>query len=155
MTMANNSLTEKRRWNHRETNCGGHSHNYDGRNQRLIELRFYVPLDTKRVILETFPKPIPWLGMEKLNLTQQKHAFTDQKKTKARFSCLLWHPAWNRRGPILVAAICYLITPTLTNLLKPREPHVATDLLIALQMECNNWMYWGILYTWTSIFPTN
>jgi len=41
--------------------------------------------------------PISWLGMEKLNLTQQKHTFTNQKKctttqntnTKARFSCLL------------------------------------------------------------------
>ena len=28
-----------------------------------------------------FPKPISWLGMEKkLNLTQQKHVFTSQKK---------------------------------------------------------------------------
>jgi len=27
-----------------------------------------------------FPKPISWLGMEKLNLTQQNHAFTNQKK---------------------------------------------------------------------------
>jgi len=26
------------------------------------------------------PKPISWLGMEKLNPTQQKHAFTNQKK---------------------------------------------------------------------------
>jgi len=26
------------------------------------------------------PKPISWLGMEKLNLTQQKHTFTNQKK---------------------------------------------------------------------------
>jgi len=27
-----------------------------------------------------FPKPISWLSMEKLNLTQQKHEFTNQKK---------------------------------------------------------------------------
>jgi len=27
-----------------------------------------------------FPKPISWLGMEKQNLTQQKHTFNDQKK---------------------------------------------------------------------------
>jgi len=27
-----------------------------------------------------FPKPISWLGMEKQNLTQQKHTFTNQKK---------------------------------------------------------------------------
>jgi len=44
------------------------------------QLRFYVPLDTKYVISETFPKPISWLGMEKQNLTQQKHTFTYQKK---------------------------------------------------------------------------
>jgi len=59
----------------------------------------YVPLDTKQIISETFPKPISWLGMEKLNLTQQKHTFTNQnkcttaqnkwKKTKAGFSRLL------------------------------------------------------------------
>jgi len=45
-----------------------------------------------------FPKSISWFGMEKQNLTQQKHTFTDQKectttqnehkKTKARFSHL-------------------------------------------------------------------
>jgi len=29
---------------------------------------------------KTFPKPISWLGMEKLNLSQQKHTFTNQKK---------------------------------------------------------------------------
>jgi len=46
----------------------------------LIELWFYVPLDTKQVILETFPKPFSWLGMKKLNLTQQKHTFTNEKK---------------------------------------------------------------------------
>jgi len=27
-----------------------------------------------------FPKPISWLGMEKLKLTQQKHTFTNQNK---------------------------------------------------------------------------
>ena len=42
--------------------------------------RFYVPLNTKYVISVTFPKPISWLGMEKQNLTQQKHAFRNQKK---------------------------------------------------------------------------
>jgi len=35
----------------------------------LIELWFYVPLDTKYVI-----------GMEKLNPTQHRHALTNQKK---------------------------------------------------------------------------
>jgi len=27
-----------------------------------------------------FPKPISWLGMEKLNLTQQTHTFINQNK---------------------------------------------------------------------------
>jgi len=27
-----------------------------------------------------FPKPSSWLGMEKQNLTQQKHMFINQKK---------------------------------------------------------------------------
>jgi len=45
----------------------------------MIELRFYAPLNTKPGIWEMFPKPISWLGMEKVNLTQQKHAFTNQK----------------------------------------------------------------------------
>jgi len=31
-------------------------------------------------LIETFPEPISWLGTEKLNLTQQKHAFTNQNK---------------------------------------------------------------------------
>ena len=46
----------------------------------LTELRFDIPFNTKWVILKTFPKPISWLGMEKLNLTQQKHTFSNQKK---------------------------------------------------------------------------
>jgi len=46
----------------------------------LTELRFYIPLNTKQVIPETFPKPISWLGKEETKLTQQKHTFTNQKK---------------------------------------------------------------------------
>ena len=46
----------------------------------LSEIRIYVPLDAKQIIVETFPKPISWLGMEKLNLTQQKNAFINQNK---------------------------------------------------------------------------
>jgi len=52
---------------------------------------------------------------KKLNLSQQKHAFTNQKKctttqnkknenrktTKARFSRLLRNPAWKRSGSML------------------------------------------------------
>jgi len=67
--------------------------------------------------------------MEKQNLTQQKHAFTNQnkcttaqnkrKKTKARFSHLLQHPAWKQRGPILVSALnkfdTYLLTYSPSN----------------------------------------
>ena len=47
-------------------------------------------------------------------------------KTKARFSRLLWHPAWKRTGPILVSAlhkyVTYLFSYTLTNLLTAPEP---------------------------------
>ena len=76
------------------------------------ELWFYVPLDTKQVISETFPQVnlLAWYG-KKLNLTQQKRAFTNQKKcittqnkhqkNKARFSRLLRHAAWKRSGSIL------------------------------------------------------
>jgi len=32
-----------------------------------------------------FPKPTSWLGIEKLNLTQQKHAFTNQKKCTTKY----------------------------------------------------------------------
>jgi len=80
---------------------------------RLTEL-FYVPLDTKQVISETLPQAnlLAWYGKKQLNLTQQKHAFTNQKKcttrqnkqkTKARFSHLLRDPAWKRSGSILKA----------------------------------------------------
>jgi len=78
-------------------------------------LRFYVLLNTKYLVSETFPKPVSWLGMEKLNPMQQKHTFTNQKKCtttqnkhkklKSRFSRLLRHPAWKRRGPIPVVAL--------------------------------------------------
>jgi len=34
----------------------------------------------------------------------------DDLKTKASFSCLLWHPAWKRRGPILVSALHKSVT---------------------------------------------
>jgi len=47
----------------------------------LFELWFYIPLDTKAVISETFPQAnlLAWYE-RKLNLTQQMHAFTNQKK---------------------------------------------------------------------------
>ena len=68
------------------------------------------------------PKPNCCLGMEKLNLTQQKHTFTNQKnvlqhkKTKAIFSHLLRHPAWKRRGSILVSALHKFVTYLLRHL---------------------------------------
>jgi len=69
-------------------------------------------------------RPISWLGMDKLNLTQQTHTLTNQKKctiqnkqkTEARFSRLLWHLAWQRRGPILVLALHKFVTYLLRHL---------------------------------------
>ena len=84
----------------------------------LIELRFHIG-DVPGANLSV------WYG--KLNLTQQKHTFTNQKKctttqnkhrkTKARFSRLLWHPApWKWRRPILVLALHKFVTYLLTYL---------------------------------------
>jgi len=65
-------------------------------------------------------------GMEKLNLTQQKQTFTNQKKcattqnkqnTKVMCSRLLQHPAWKWRGPILVSALHKFVTCLLRHLL--------------------------------------
>ena len=84
--------------------------------------RSYVPLDTKQVILKTFRKPISSLGMEKQNLTQQKHTFTHEKKrittqrNKARFSRFLRHPARKQTGPILVLALHKFVTYLFTHL---------------------------------------
>jgi len=51
----------------------------------MTELRFYITLDTKPVILEMFPKPISWLGIQKLNLPQQKDALNNHnKRTKTQ-----------------------------------------------------------------------
>ena len=81
----------------------------------LTELRFYITLDTKQVILEMFPSQS--LGLvRKDNLTQQKHALTNQnkrnitqnkhKKTKAyrHFNHLpqhlvSQHPLWTQTEP--------------------------------------------------------
>jgi len=73
---------------------------------------------------------VAWYG-KKVNQTQQKHTFINQKKStatqnkhkklKARFSRLLRHPAWKQRGPILILElhkfVTYLLTQTLTQLL--------------------------------------
>jgi len=89
--------------------------------QWLIEwVKVLRPTQHKIGRLETFPKPISWLGMEKQNLTQQKHTFTNQNKytptqhkhktTKARFSHLLTHSTWKRRGLILILALHKFVT---------------------------------------------
>jgi len=80
----------------------------------LIEFWFGFTSNSTRArsFRRRFPKPVSRLGMgKKLNLTQQTHAFTNQKKctttrnkhekTKVRFSRLLRHPVWKRRGSIL------------------------------------------------------
>ena len=46
---------------------------------RLTELCVLRPLDTKQVISETFPQANLGLVWKKLNLTQQMHAFTNQR----------------------------------------------------------------------------
>jgi len=76
--------------------------------------------------------------MEKPNLTQQKHPFTnhkkctttqnEHKKTKAGFSRLLWHLACKWRGPILILALHKFITYLLRHLLtylQPQDPQGA------------------------------
>ena len=87
--------------------------------------------------------PSQSLGLvwKKLNLTQNKHTFTNQKKctttqnkhkkTKARFSRLSWHPAWKRRGSILIwcfvnLSLTYLQTGTHSGPLK-NELHLVNE----------------------------
>jgi len=48
----------------------------------LTELWFYVQLDTKQVISETFPKPISWLGMEKTKPNTTKAHIHQSKETQ-------------------------------------------------------------------------
>jgi len=48
-----------------------------------FDVRFYVPLDTRQVVSETFFPVSSWLVLKKLNLTQQhnksKHSSGTQK----------------------------------------------------------------------------
>ena len=93
----------------------------------LTDLTFYVPLNTKWVILETFPQAnlFAWYG-KKLNLTQQKHPFTNHKKcttaqnkhkkTEASFSRLLRHPAWKTESLFLFRCFINFVTYLLTYL---------------------------------------
>ena len=50
------------------------------RNLKTFEFRFYVPLDTKWIILERFFLPISWLVLKKLKTTQQKQTFIQNTK---------------------------------------------------------------------------
>ena len=63
--------------------------------------------------METFPKPISCLGMEKLNPTQQKHTLTNQKKctTTQKNTSRIWanakrdgRPAEHRWRPLFNAS---------------------------------------------------
>jgi len=92
-----------------------------------------------------FPKPISWPGMEKLNLMQQKHTLTNQKKctttqkkTKARFNRLLWHPAWKWKGPILVSELHKCVTYLLIYL----DRHLPTFLQLQDPHGASLWREW-------------
>jgi len=86
---------------------------------------------------------------KKQNLTQQKHTFTNQKKytteqnqhkkTKARFSHLLRHPAWKWRGPILTSALHEFVTYLLTHLLTAQEPTRGKPIWILTKQEMVGW----------------
>jgi len=75
-------------------------------NVQLTEFRFYAPLDKNRSFLRRFSSQS--LDMEKLNLTQQKHTFTNQNKCNTTqnkhkqelSSCQYGRPCGhNRHGP--------------------------------------------------------
>jgi len=97
----------------------------------LTELRFYIPFDVKNVILETFPKPIYWLGIEKLNLTQQKHTFTNQKKCttemqkKLKPGLVTSYDIWpgNGEGLFWFRRFINLLLTYLPTYLQSRDPH--------------------------------
>ena len=69
-----------------------------------------------------FREPIYWLGMEKTKHNKSTHSPIERNllqqnkhnKTKARFSCLLQHQVWKRRGPILVSVLNKFFTCLLT-----------------------------------------
>jgi len=84
-------------------------------------LWFYVPLDTKEVILETFPQAnlLAWYR-KKLNLTQQKHAFTNQKKcTTAQTHTHLFNGPFSE-----ITWVRYLVPATKIN--KKLKPGLGT-----------------------------
>jgi len=117
---------------------------------KVISVSFFkhILIDWVKVLYPTRHKtghfgdvpPSQSLGLvwKKLNLTQQRHTFTNQKKsttaknihkkTKARFSRLLRHPAWKRWVPILIWALHKFVIYLLRHLptyLQPRDPRGA------------------------------
>jgi len=85
----------------------------------LIELRFYVPSDTKWVISETFfpANLLAKYWKTKTNTTKQTcicnkiyYNINLTPKTKVRFGRLLRPPASKRRGPILVSVFHKFVT---------------------------------------------
>jgi len=74
--------------------------------------------------------------MEKLNLTQQRHTFTNQKKctttqnkhkeTKARFSHLVQHPTTSGAETIVVLALHKFVTYLLRHLPLTHTPGTHT-----------------------------
>jgi len=69
-------------------NCTAHAYTKLQLSERQTELRFYVPLDTERVISETFPRAnlLAWYGKTKRNTTkahihQSKEMYCNTKQT--------------------------------------------------------------------------
>ena len=104
-----------------------------------------------------FSKPISWLGLEKQNLTQQKHIFINQnkctttqnkhKRTKARFSHLLRHTPWNGEGLFWFRRFINL---SLTYLLRQLQPRTHTGHLShKMTIPRTNW---NLLHTVITIY---
>jgi len=90
-----------------------------------------------------FSKPISWLGMEetkpnttKAHIRQSKEMYYNTKKTKARFSRLLRHPAWKQMGPILISELHKFVIYLLTHLLT--APGVTHSIKVAVQQFSSN-----------------
>jgi len=115
-------------------------------------VKVLCPTQHKMVISETFPGPIFWLGMEKLNLTQQKCTITKQNK------CTTTQNKHKKLKPGLVAS--YNIRPEnreglfwfwrfinlpLTHLLKTLT-HLLTALVPTLGYHLDNHQWWDVVH---------
>ena len=112
---------------------------------------------------------------KKLNLTQQKHAFINQKKGTATqnkqklklglVTSYNQYPSWKLRGPIISAlhkSVTYFLTH-LATYLQPRDPHGASDASVQghyrrwrqwCQWDVNCWVFGGAVTMdrpWTSL----